>query len=441
MDYNIEKDSKEWIKKNIVSEDYIKRSITRFTEGNIVLIGMRRLGKTEYLKYRLSLIKKDDVSIQITTYDGDYSSTSESESGAPVLFVDFDNPRFSTVDFDKKDSTSFAEVTNQIMDLLDSGRYETLMIDEIQRRPEWTKWLKGMVDKYNWITFIATGSDAAAIGEETGLDRFQIIEIGVLSFNEYLNLSSLQILGRDKFRDYINDPVMPGKSIREDVSLQYESVYEKQYKTKNFKLANISAIMNWISVNPGSQIKVSKLTASINEKYNTSISDEQVKKIIGFLEDSKMIFSLGDSYTGARRKVTKKVYYTTNWNVYKFATKYENYNDLGTDTVPRSGLIYENAVISSIRSTLFTKQEISNLKFYEKDNVDCDFELYGDKYEIKSFDVFSGGHAPELAKLVNIKSKLTITVLHEGETKFYKGIQFISTTEFLKGESWKQKTK
>lgn len=433
------KASEDWLKENRVSTDYINRGITQYNRGNVVLIGMRRLGKTEYLKFRRSLLESIDKNedIEESNLATTELSPNENNINDKVLMIDFDHTFFTSIDFKDKTSRSFQNFSDSLYELIKARNYELVMIDEIQRRSEWSLWLKGLVDIFPNIEFVATGSDASSLEVESGLSRFRIIEIGPVSLREYSKLN--ETFKEINFEKYIDEFPFPSLDMRTDTDLQYKSVYEKQWNARNFKLNNVSAVMKWIAVNPGSTITYSSLKERLKEMELTNISTEQLKDILTFLKDSRMIFTLENHHEALRRNGRANyLYYTTNWNVYKFNSIIKTYKELTNETHPRRGLIYENAIISSIRSTLYTSMEISKLRYYKVDKYDYDFTIEDKNYEIKSYDITAMQHYEEFENMKKTKGKDLTAVIYPGETKEYKGIKFINDEEFLMEESWKQ---
>ena len=423
--------SKIWISRNKVSHDFEKRSISKWKSDSIVLLGMRRLGKTEFLKYRISLLedsKNDDL---IDPVFGVGSTSKPNNSKA--LFIDLHAPIFASIDFATKDSKTFELFNNALIDILKSGEYKLVLIDEIQEREDWSTWLKGLVDWNQNITFVATGSDASSLKVESGLDRFKVLEVGGLSFREFAEMGNKI---EPEMIDYLNDWLFPLTNQDSDKKELYDRVFQKQFEPKRFKGSNINGILEWIAVNPGSEVNFRSLTNRIINSLSLNINENGTGKMFNLLVSSKMIFILKNRAKELKRKGAKgERVFLTNPNVYKFFRNIDSFKDLDKNSVPRAGLVYENAVISSIRSTLHTPYEISQLGYYQDDNVDCDFVLFDEKYEIKSFDVFKNSEA--IPSIIDKHKKLPgLIVLHDGKTTTYKGIEFINTKEFLMEERW-----
>ena len=431
---NITRASKQWVERNFSSKDYLKRSIAQYKTGNVVLIGMRRLGKTEYLKYRMK-IHENTTTKKVESSAVNTSTTTLSNND--VLFVDFDSPVYATIDFKTKSSSSFEAFNKTFISLLDSGEYKLVLIDEIQRRIEWNTWLKGLSDVYQGIEFIATGSDSSELnkGTESGLGRFKTLFIGPITYAEYLNME----LSLDKtFVGYFDEWVFPQKEMNDDIELQYQQAYEKQFASKSMKKSNIMGVLKYIYLNPGIKLNVSRIVTEINDVFETNISSSQFNSILDFLEDSRIIFKLENKFAGDRpsKKIGYRLY-VSNWNMYKIENKYSNFSELGLDSKPRAGLLFENAVIANIYSELHTPMEKASLSFYEDSKTDVDF-MIGDKgFEIKSFDFIEHASKTEWEKIYK-KKDIANAIIHTGETKQKNDIEFINVEEFLKEKLWKQ---
>lgn len=420
-----------WISKNKVSNDFDKRSISKWKNDSIILLGMRRLGKTEFLKYRISLLETTENDNLIDSVFGVGNSSKSDDSKA--LFIDLHAPIFASIDFGTKDSKSFEIFNNALVNILQSDEYKLVLIDEIQERADWSTWLKGLVDWNKSITFVATGSDASSLKVESGLDRFKVLEVGGLSFREFVEIGNKV---EPEMIDYLNDWLFPQTNQDSDKRELYDRVFQKQFEPKRFKGSNVNGILEWIAVNPGSEVNFRSLTNRVIETSSLNINENGTGKMFNLLVSSKMIFILKNRAKELKRKGAKgERVYLTNPNVYRFFRNIDSFKDLDKSSVPRAGLVYENAIISSIRSTLHTPYEISQLGYYQDDVVDCDFILYDEKYEIKSFDVFKNRDA--VSSIIDKHKKLPgLIVLHDGETTTHKGIRFINASEFLMEEKW-----
>ncbi|MCK5867662.1 MAG: ATP-binding protein [Mycoplasmataceae bacterium] len=431
---NIINASNNWVFSNYSSNDYSIRNVSSYTKESVVLIGMRRLGKTEYLKYRKDLILNNNIPDEESNSPITLSPLEEKTDR--VLFIDFDSPIFATVDFSKKESKSFAQFNEAIISLIQENKYEIVLIDEIQERIEWSKWLKGLSDLFKTTKFIATGSDAMAIDKssESGLDRFEIISIGPLSYLEFYSAE----YDMDKtLINYLDNWVFPTERMNKNIGKQYQQVYEKQFENSGSKNSNIMTVLKYIYLNPGIELNIDKTAKRMNDEFLSEISSRQLNKMLDFLVNSKLVLKIPNQYTEVRLSKRKQFrLYPSNWNLYKIETQYLAYSDLGRTSIPRKGLVFENMMISSILSSVNNPSNQSKITYYKDGKNDYDISLLGKNYEIKSFDFIKYASKDEWQKLKE-KTKLMEAVIHTGKTTKDNGIKFINAAEFLKEEKWK----
>lgn len=97
-----------------MKQDFINRDIAKFSAGNIALIGMRRLGKTEYLKFRIqTFIKKEMLKLG--------SNFKLNETLDKIITLNFDDTYFSFIDFNRIESENFYQITLQINEAIEKG--------------------------------------------------------------------------------------------------------------------------------------------------------------------------------------------------------------------------------------------------------------------------------------------------------------------------------
>ncbi|MCK5867142.1 MAG: ATP-binding protein [Mycoplasmataceae bacterium] len=407
--------TKHWLNKSgELPEDFVFRDISSISTGNVALIGMRRLGKTEYLRFRTKKISNDKI-----------------------VFLDFDDPSLTTVQFEKKDSNNFQGISNAIEELITLG-VTLVLIDEIQRRVDWTIWIKGFIDKYPNVTFVVTGSDALLLrsGRESGLDRFKIIWVGPLTFKEFRNRG-----GQENIFKYLDNNVFPSNSMNENLELQYSQVYEKQMFNTNLSKRNIKNIIRNITLSPGQTLNGTSLKKALDKEEETNIGNPKtVASILDFLVDSQLVLRLENTYEKERSsKKNLYRYYSNNWNLYKIFTKNNSILELNQDTIPKSGFVFENAVISNIISSLRTSYKINQIGYYEKNKInECDVTINKHHIEIKSFNLFKDGNED---KLFNAITKISLlinpVIIHVGPTKTINDVKVINIEEFFTTYNWK----
>lgn len=126
-----------------------------------VLLGPRRVGKTVMAK---QLVLK---------------AIAEGFKPENILYVSVDTPAYQGIHLDK-----FLEFLPPM-----DGDYKLVIFDEIQYLENWESHLKNLVDTYQRVKFVATGSAAAALrlkSLESGAGRFTDFILPPLTFHEFL---------------------------------------------------------------------------------------------------------------------------------------------------------------------------------------------------------------------------------------------------------------
>lgn len=437
----------DWVENSsIPADDFDKRSIAKYKSGNVALIGMRRLGKTEYLKYRYQLLKNE------ISNTNEIFATEEVRL-KNVIFLNFDDPIFSTINFKDVESESFNKLSLALLDLIEDPKYEIklVLIDEIQRRKEWSKWIKGFVDRFGKkVTFVVTGSDSIEMSKsnEYGIDRFQTLYIGPLSFKEYVEMDSY--FGEPDIMDYIDNHVFPSKELNNNLTAQFEQVIEKQAINSNANKENIKNVLRQIALNPGEISTPSKIKTALDENPDTKIGRSvQVDDILEFLYQSKLIIKLDNAFTVTRTSKTNKCrYYANNWNSYKFFSLNKSianlFNNKFFNDTQKSGMIFENMVIANIISELHTSIEQSQIYFYHDavKNIDADLFINKKAIEIKFFDAINPDDSDiksRIATKANYfkKNECAFEVWHLGETKTESNVKYININQVLMESLWK----
>lgn len=392
-------------------EDFKYRDIAKYDSGSIVLIGMRQIGKTEYLKYRVNLIKNKEE----------------------VLYINLDSPWLSDIDFSNMKAKSFIAFKNALLHIVEQKKIKHLLIDEVQKFHDWGRFFKGLLDMYPEVTFVATGSDALELNNSTekGFGRFKVILVGPLTFKEYASRDEKN----NDYYEHLENNVFPSiKQFDEDET--FFSVYEKQIARSNFSKVNAVAVLRAISATPGSGITIYGLDKQIRAMREDGPDRDQIKNILNFLVDSDLIIKIdGKSSIDKPTHEFQPKFYPLNWNLYKSFSPHLSYKKLDEVNNPRKGFVFENYVISNMYSSSHTHRERFMI-MYGNGKVECDV-VYGDnKYEIKSFDVENATIEQKVAIIQKAKINGT-SIIHTGETKIIEGIQFINVAKFLKEEMWK----
>ncbi|MCK5866970.1 MAG: ATP-binding protein [Mycoplasmataceae bacterium] len=404
------------LNKIIVPEDFSNRHIVEYDSGNTVVLGMRRIGKSRYLKFRAQNLNLEDKEI---------------------LFIDFDNTNLRTKDFMRNDN-HIDELIEAIRSLLSIGDIKLVLLDEIQNVKGWSKLLKGFIDENPEVTFVATGSDSFSILNtlESGTGRFDIVYMGPLTYLEFKKMHP----GKS-FNDYINDYSLPqGPSFT--LEQRFVSIIEKQIYAKSYLSSNVSSVIKSISLNPGAKSTVNSITNNTSMTDGSRADAKQVKKIVEFLMESNLIVSIEDYYTSIRSsKKTVMSLYCYDWNSYKYfqsiVTPYEELpskidKSIENKVLPTSGFVFENMIISNVFTILNTSLKRNSIK-NKIEEPDLDLIIRDVNYEIKSFDV-SKANVLLKTKIIDKSLETNSTIIHTGPSGTLdtnKQVKLINFEEFL----------
>jgi predicted AAA+ superfamily ATPase len=113
------------------------------------------------------------------------------DQGVPpsnILYATFDHPLLKLIGLD-----ALLRLWREFEPAADGPEY--LFLDEIQTTKDWQTWLKHQVDfeKRRRIAVTGSATPLAMEGQESGVGRWQTIQLATLSFYEYLQLRQLSV--------------------------------------------------------------------------------------------------------------------------------------------------------------------------------------------------------------------------------------------------------
>ncbi|MEO1435891.1 MAG: ATP-binding protein, partial [Bacteroidota bacterium] len=193
--------------------------------------------------------------------------------------------------------------------------------DEVQYLKNWEVHLKALVDSYRGVKFVVSGSAAAALklkSNESGAGRFTDFTLPPLTFNEYINLKSLEYLiipatkKWDKrivevadtknitslnqhFIDYINFGGYPEVSLSEAIQ-QNPGRYIKSDIVDKVLLRDLpmlygiqdvqelNSLFTTIAFNSGNEFSIDKLSVK-----SGGVTKNTLRKYISYLEAAYLI--------------------------------------------------------------------------------------------------------------------------------------------------------
>lgn len=253
------------------------------------------------------------------------------------------------------------------------GNYKTVIIDEIQRIQNSGLLLKLMVDNFNDVQFIATGSSALGISDnifEPLTGRFFLFHLYPFSLTELYNKkSAFEIEQEIPFHLIYGN--YPEVCLKRDLSEMILSNLSEQYLYKDVliwkdirKPELLNNLLKLLAFQIGSEISISELASSLKVKSET------INSYLELLEKSFVIFSLKSYSTNMRKEVSKmsKIYF---WDNGIRNSIINNFNDLSMRN--DQGQLFENFIISERlkrNSLTFTKEKSFFWRNYNKSEVD-----------------------------------------------------------------------
>lgn len=226
------------------------------------------------------------------------------------------------------------------------GKYEMLVIDEIQRVENAGLLLKLLVDNFKQLKIVATGSSALDIAErifEPLTGRHFLFHLYPFSLSElYENKSPFEIeqqlpfhLIYGNYPDVCNNRLDAEKILR-NLSNQY--LYKDVLVWKDIRKPELlDKLLKLLAFQICSEVSIHELANQLQVKSET------VESYIDLLEKSFVIFRLKSYSTNARKEVTKmsKIYFWDNGIRNAIIEKFDDLS-LRND----HGLLWENFMIS-----------------------------------------------------------------------------------------------
>jgi predicted AAA+ superfamily ATPase len=200
------------------------------TKQAIVVKGFRRVGKTYLLFY---LVRK-----LLETY-----------SKKQVIYINFEDERIPV----KKE---FLSQLLPVIKEFTGGTPIYLFLDEVQAMPEWSRWLRRLLDTENIKIFI-TGSSSKISEREIPTElrgRFLEVELLPLSFSEFLRFTGIPEISKDlsedqkaiylhNYNEYIEmggmpEVVMAEKGLKKEIILNYYNVLLRRDIIEKYRIKN-----------------------------------------------------------------------------------------------------------------------------------------------------------------------------------------------------------
>lgn len=287
----------------------------------LILMGPRRVGKTVMMFHCIQKLIDNGIPAQ------------------NIIYISVETPIYNKINLEQ-----LFILACQILGKKHTKEQMYVFYDEIQYLKEWEVNLKSLVDTYNNVKFVASGSAAAELkkrSDESGAGRFTDFSLPPLTFYEYIYLkgysniminktiewhgheapiykSTNQKLLNELFIDYINyggypevvfsDRIRenPGQFIRHDIIdkvllRDLPSLYGIN------DVQELNSLFTMIAYHSGAQFSYEKLSKESGVKKDT------LKKYINYLEAAfliKVIRRTDDTAKQYQRETQFKIYLT-----------------------------------------------------------------------------------------------------------------------------------
>ncbi|MCK5866786.1 MAG: ATP-binding protein [Mycoplasmataceae bacterium] len=390
----------------VVKRDIFDKLKKELVSSNIILIGLRQLGKTILIEQ----LAKDFLSIEKEIVDSNELSGSTPEK---------DN--FLYLNLKAFSNSTKESIQNEV-----NGKgYDIVLIDEIQVINDWSNLAQVLVDNNPNTRFIITGSNASALSKETAFRRYKIFNIHPLSFNEYKKIWS-----NDEFYKYLRFGSYPKANNYSEPSIQYNETIadliidkvasEDNEGVKASSLRNFSkSIANYI----GNEINQSGLSESAGFMRPTTLNYIRIMK-------NSMLINTITKFKDKNSKPKEKVYFTDKSMLPYFISEMGN-NEMGA--------LIENLVFSSLSQKYDFKYGSDLIQYYRnQNNKEIDFIISEHKLliEVKFVqDLDADKLSKELnARLMDELSNYKKIVVTKDTKCNINGWEFIPLMEFIGGE-------
>lgn len=416
----------EWKERKI--PDVVKRDLVLDIQDNnihtaTVITGFRRVGKT-YIVFEAikRLLKK--------------------YSREEVVYINFEDERIIN-----PDTSLLTDLIPEIQSLFGT-KPKYIFLDELQLIPNWSKWVRRILDTEQ-IQIIITGSSSKLGSSELPTElrgRAWEIKVEPLSFKEFLRfknsdlkLENIESLDQEKskfkflFNEYLNFGGLPAvvlspESKKQELTHSYFRTVVQKEIVERFKINNENVLKTLLKLLINSNyITISKLFNSL-KSLGLPVGKTTIDKYINYIKSSYFMDELNIFSPKIINQLIypRKTYFVDNGFITSLSTKFSK----------NMGRLFENITYQKLR------QENENIFYWKDDkNREVDFvimdgglvtSLYQVCYDISDTDTLER----EVKSLHRTKKVLKCDNLNliafEIPTGFIlKDIKLISALEFF----------
>lgn len=345
------------IETGILRNDYVNE-ISKYLDMKHILIlkGVRRCGKTTIAKQLMKHLLKNKVKKK------------------QILYVNFEDMNFA----DKLHSQLLDEILEAYKKYTKNKSKIYCFLDEVQRIPNWERWIRTKYDQNQKIKFVITGSSAHLLDRELSTlltGRNITFEIMPLSFKEFKTFNK-----KGELEEYIQfggfPEVVLEKSEERKIRLLNQYLVDiihrdivDRYKIRNSN--ELIAIAKYLVSTPGSKVSINKLSKVFGVTKNT------IALYISYMVDAYLLLEVRFFSFSAKVKydVTRLPKYYVVDNGLVNITTMQFFKNLGQ--------LYENTVLLRLYGV---KGKLEDIMYWSEMKSEVDFVVGKNAINVTSTD-------------------------------------------------------
>lgn len=363
----------------------------------LILKGIRRCGKTTIAKQLMKRLLDRKIKKE------------------QILYVNFEDMNFA----DKLHIDLLEEIFNAYAAYTKNKRRAYCFLDEVQRIPDWERWIRTKYDQNQNIKFIVTGSSAYLLDKELSTlltGRNITFEIMPLSFKEFISFKR-----NGEIEEYLSFGGFPevvlekSEDRKRQILNQYfiDIIHRDIVDRHKIRNANeLIAIAKYLISTPGSRVSVNKLSKTFGITKNT------IALYISYMIDAYLLlevrffsFSAKVRYDVAR---LPKYYVIDNGLVNISTMQY--FKNLGQ--------LYENAVLLKLYRT---KRKLDDVMYWSELKSEVDFIINEKAINVTATDKINEREMAGLEEFKKKHKQFSLLLITQSTTKG----NMISLSEFL----------
>ncbi len=323
--------------KGIVRPRYINELERLSLTGQVLVVtGVRRSGKTTIMvQFMYHLIE------------------SGTASPAQMLYVNFEDPRLPI----DEGPALLDKILSAHRTFVYSEGVRYLLLDEVQRLPEWERWVRIQMDMRPDMRIIVSGSSAELLSRELGTlltGRHLDVEVFPLDFAEYLRFHGIDpddpLEDADRIQsltsEYISSSAFPAVVLTPEPDMKERMVLQiyrdiinhdvaRRYEVR--KIEKLESVATTFMASVPGPITLNGTKRALGGK----VSLDSIDRYSRYLEETYLLFFI-DTHSfsaGRRERSPKKVYAVDNGLLMAASHRYSS----------ERGKLLENAVFLDIR--------------------------------------------------------------------------------------------